>query len=204
MTGKIALTGGIATGKSFVARMFAELGAFVIDADEVAQEVVQPGTSCWAALREYLGPDYFEPDGSLRRRKLRECIIRDGNCRSRLDAITHPVILSRMDDLWRKARESRPNPPVIFDIPLLFEAGFAPHFETIILVFAPPEIQVRRLAARDNVSLEEARETLRMQFPIDSKREKSHFIIENIGDEADTRRQVLSLWERLFPSEVIK
>lgn len=198
MNGRIALTGGIATGKSFVAAMFAEMGAFVIDADKVAREVVRPGGPCFQALWDFLGPEFFDPDGRLRRRELRERIIRDSGCRSRLDAITHPAILAEMDRQWEEMRRACPGRPILFDIPLLFEANFTPCFDIIILVYAPPEIQVRRLAARDHVSLAEAGETLRMQFPIDAKRERSHIVIENGGGPEETRRQVGEVWERLF------
>lgn len=197
ISGRIALTGGIATGKSTVAGIFANLGASILDADEVAREVVKPGTHCWQQLRDFLGPTYFEENGALRRRKLREQIIHDSQCRSTVNAILHPCIVQEMDRRWQLLRTLQPSPIVIFDIPLLFEAGLSHHFDTIILVYASREIQIERLMSRDGLSHAEAAQTLTMQLPIEAKKATSQFIIDNSRDLDDTRRQVKSLWERL-------
>lgn len=194
---RIALTGGIATGKSTVARLFAELGAYILDADIAAREVVEAGTPCWKELRELLGPAYFEVNGALKRRKLRERIIGDHQCRSMVNAVLHPCILQELDRQWRSWRELHPDSVIIFDIPLLFEADLAYHFLTIILAYAPREIQIQRLMARDSLSREVAEETLTMQLPIDAKRSLSHLIIDNGFDLDHTRHQVKSVWEQL-------
>lgn len=194
---KIALTGGIATGKSTVANMLRKLGAAVIDADEQARRVVEPGTESWEKLRSLLGPEYFNPDGTLRRRELRERIIRDPDCRKKLEAVLHPFILRAM---WRereKARALHPDSLVIFDIPLLFEGGFDKNFDIVILAYAPPQIQVERLVARDGLDPEEARRTLSIQYPIDSKKSNSTYVIDNSGDLDLTLEQVRRLWSDL-------
>jgi dephospho-CoA kinase len=196
--GKIALTGGIATGKSTVAKFLAELGALILDADQVAREVVKPGTDCWQKLRNLLGPAYFDEDGSLKRRKLRERIIHDNPCRSAVNAILHPCIVQEMDQQWRSAHRLRPEKIVIFDIPLLFEADLAHHFDTIILVYAPREIQIQRLRLRDGLTYAEAAETLTMQLPIEAKRANSHLVIDNSDDLDHTLGQVRSVWEKLI------
>ena len=196
MTAKrIALTGGIATGKSTAARLFEELGAIVLDADRFAKEAVRPSTRPWRELEVLLGPDYFEAGGELNRRMLRERIIRDPECRCRVNAILHPHVVRAMERQWREIARSRPQAVVLFDIPLLFEAGLDRPFDTVILVYAPPEIQIRRLVARDAVSRQEAERTLSMQLPIDSKRARAHYVIENDGSLEETRRQVAALWE---------
>ena len=194
---RIALTGGIATGKSTVAKLFAALGACILDADVAAREAVTVGTPCWQDLRELLGPAYFEANGALKRRELRERIIGDHHCRSRVNALLHPYILQELERQWRSWHELHPDVIIIFDIPLLFEAHLASHFCTIILAYTPREIQIQRLMARDGLSREAAQETLTMQLPIEAKRSLSHFIIDNSGDLDHTRQQVRSVWEKL-------
>jgi dephospho-CoA kinase len=178
--------------------MFADLGARILDADQVARDVVQPGTECWRKLRDFLGSDYFEENGELRRRKLRHRIIHDSDCRSAVNAIMHPHIVQEMDRKWESLQTLRQGHITIFDIPLLFEADLAHCFNTIILVYTSREIQVRRLMLRDGLSLEEAAETLSMQLPIDTKRARSHLTIDNSFDLDHTLQQVKAAWEKLI------
>lgn len=194
---RIALTGGIATGKSTIARLFAELGARILDADVAAREAVAVGTPCWQDLRKLLGPAYFETNGTLNRRKLRERIIGDPECRTAVNAALHPHILRELDRQWQSWQELHPDAIIIFDIPLLFEANLAGHFHTIILAYTPREIQIQRLMARDGLDRKAAQETLTMQLPIETKRSRSHLIIDNGGDLEHTRQQVGAVWEKL-------
>jgi dephospho-CoA kinase len=195
--GRIALTGGIATGKSTVARIFADLGAAILDADQVAREVVEPGTYCWQKLRDYLGAAYFQENGELRRRELREKIIHDSQCRLTVNAILHPCIVREMDRRWQTRQKLQPEQIVIFDIPLLFETDLADCFDTIILVYTSREIQIQRLMLRDGLSPAEAAKTLTMQLPIEAKRTKSHLIVDNSYDLSHTHEQVQAVWEKL-------
>jgi len=195
---RIALTGGIATGKSTVAKRFRELGAIILDADVYARGAVLPGTESWKALRDLLGAGYFNPDGELKRRELREKIIREPSWREKLDSVLHPFILGAMWSDWDRQKTLHPETPIIFDIPLLFEGGFDRDFDCIILVYTPPEIQVERLIKRDCLDGEEARRTLSMQFPIESKKAVSHYIIDNSGDIELTLRQTEEVWAKLL------
>jgi dephospho-CoA kinase len=197
-TKKIALTGGIATGKSTVASQFRELGAIILDADEYARRVVEPGTSSRDALQELIGASYFNPDGTLKRRELREKIIEDPPLRQKLDALLHPYILQAMWQEWEKQRALYPEALIICDIPLLFEGGFHRNFDLVILVYSSPTIQAQRLSERDRITLEEARQTLRMQFPIDSKKALSHYVIDNSGSIEQTLLQVEHIWKKLL------
>jgi dephospho-CoA kinase len=198
---KVALTGGIATGKSTVSKMFAELGATILDADRVARDVVQPGTACWDKLKEFLGPGFFDLDGGLKRQKLRDCIIGDPECRSQVNAIMHPMIMAEMERQWAEAQRALPGMPVIFDIPLLFEANLDQGFDKIILVYTPPETQIQRLMNRDGLTRRQAKETLGMQLPIDSKKALSDIVIDNSLDLAHTYDQVLEVWEKIAVKE---
>ena len=194
---KIALTGGIATGKSTVAKMLADLGAVIIDADRVAREVVEPGTDCWRELHKLLGEDFFTAEGELERRKLRECIIADAQCRKRVNEILHPAIMKAMEERWQEAQKASPTRIPIFDIPLLFEGGFADRYDLVILVYTPAAIQVERLMARDGLSRREAEQTLTMQLPIEAKKDRAQAIIDNADSEQHTRQQVQALWNEL-------
>lgn len=195
---RIALTGGIATGKSTVAGMFADLGAVILDADQAARDVVQPGTPCLQKLLDSFGSEYFDALGNLDRRRLRECIIRDPQSRERLNAILHPAVMALMESQWEEWQKREPNRPVIFDIPLLYEAGLAHRFHPVILVYVPREIQIRRLMNRDGLSLREAEKTLTMQLPIESKKEWAHLIVDNSRDPEHTRIQVENIWNKLL------
>ncbi|ROR03209.1 dephospho-CoA kinase [Desulfosoma caldarium] len=192
---RTALTGGIASGKSTVARMFQEKGAIVLDADEAARRAVQPGQPAWNKLRAILDAGYFDAaTGELNRKKLREDIVRDLTLRAQVNAAVHPSVMEAMEAAWREVTARDPHRIVLFDIPLLYEVGLQDAFDCVIVVYADPEKQVERLCRRDGVSPEEARKTLTMQWPIAWKKDRAHLVIDNSGDIKDTRRQVEALW----------
>ncbi len=201
---KIALTGGIATGKSTVANRLKELGAIILDADEFARRAVAPGTPSSVALRNLIGEDYYNPDQTLKRRELREKIIESPSLREKIDNLLHPFILQAMWVEWERWRKLDPCAVIIFDIPLLFEGGFDKDFDFIILIHSPPEIQVQRLMQRDGVSRPEAERTLSMQEPIDAKKTRSHFIIDNSSTPASTIRQVDEIWELIRRRDCVR
>jgi dephospho-CoA kinase len=196
---RICITGGIASGKSTVAGMFADLGAIILDADQAARDVVRPGELRWKQLMALLGPNYFDEQGQLKRRRLRQRIIADQQCRSEVNNIMHPAIMTalrKQAEYWRRTDPAR---PVIFEIPLVFEANLAAHFDCIILVFVPRAIQIERLMGRDHLSREEAELSLSMQLPIEEKRKCAHRIVDNSVDLEHTRRQVEALWKEFSP-----
>jgi len=194
---KIALTGGIATGKTTVANKLRDLGAIILDADEYARRAVEPGTASFADLQQLIGSEYFNPDGTLRRRDLRRRIIREPTLRQKINAVLHPYIMKAMQAEWEKLKKLYPRTVIVFDIPLLFEGGFEKDFDIVILVYSTPEAQVQRLIDRDKVPRSEAEHTLDMQFPIDSKKASSDYIIENCGELEQTMRQVEQLWAKI-------
>lgn len=198
---RIALTGGIASGKSTVSDLFRRKGAVILDGDQAAREAVRPGTRSWRRLRELLGPDFFLEDGELDRRRLRLRIIDDPSLRAEVNAVLYPAVMEIIKEGWREACSHNPQALVLFDIPLLYEAGLDGRFDRVILVYAPPEVQVRRLMERDGVSREEAERTLAMQMSIDRKRVRAHLMIDNGGSLEATRRQVDALW-RVLAREV--
>lgn len=193
---KIAITGGPGSGKSTVARMFRELGAVVLDADEVAREVVKPGKPAWEELRRIFGPQYFRENGTLNREKLGHLVFQDPEARQRLNAIVHPQVTlelcRRLAELAEQGVEL-----VLVEVPLLFEAGLEKNYDKIIVVDAAPEQQVARLGARDGRPPGEAAGLLKAQWPLWAKKARAHYVVDNRGSPADTEAQVKKLWQKL-------
>jgi dephospho-CoA kinase len=190
----LGLTGGIGSGKSMVAQMFAKLGAVVIDADQVAREVVEPGQPALKEIAATFGPGVILPDGRLDRPKLASIIFTDPAERAKLDAITHPRIRTRMDELI-KARRSGPG-VLIVDIPLLYENKRANSVEKVIVVWVDPQTQLRRIQDRDRLSAEAARQRIGAQMPLDEKQARADHVIDNGGSREDTQRQVEAIYRR--------
>jgi dephospho-CoA kinase len=183
-----ALTGGIATGKSYCLARFASLGVPVIDADRLARDAVATGTPGLAAVVARFGADILLPDGSLDRAALARIIFADRTARAALEAIVHP-------DVYRRIREWSVNLPpqtrvAIADIPLLFETGHDYDFDKVIVCACDPEEQVRRLISRDGLSPADARARLAAQWPIEDKAARAHYVIRTDGRHQDTDAQV--------------
>jgi dephospho-CoA kinase len=181
--------------------MFEELGAVILDADQAARRVVEPGSGCRQKLFDLLGPDFFDESGNLKRRVLRERIVEDEHLRTQINAILHPSIMADMESEWRKLLAETEHPRIaIFDIPLLFEGRLQDQFQRVILVYTPRHVQIERLMNRDGLSQAEAENTLSMQWPIEAKKALSQIVIDNGGDIEATRRQVKGIWEELVRS----
>lgn len=196
----IGLTGGIASGKSTVSAMLAKLGAAVVDADQIAREVVLPGEPALREVVAAFGQAILHEDGTLNRKKLGELVFADAAKRKRLEAILHPAIRRTMAE--RIARLARENPErlVVADIPLLYETGLDARYPHVLVVYVPPAVQLERLMKRDGLSEEEAGKRLAAQLPIDEKKARATWVIDNSGTREDTRRQVLDFWrERGLP-----
>jgi dephospho-CoA kinase len=190
----LGLTGGIGSGKSLVASMFSALGAEVIDADQLAREVVEPGQPALAEIVAAFGPQMLQPDGRLDRARLGAVVFADADARQKLDAITHPRIRERI----RQEVEARAGRPglLILDIPLLYESGREGTVEKVMVVWVDRATQVQRLVARDGLSLEQAEQRLAAQLPLDEKRSRADEVIDNSGPPDRTRRQVEALYRR--------
>ncbi len=191
-----ALTGGIATGKSTVAGMLSDLGAQIIDTDRLAREIVEPGTPVLDRITEIFGREYILPSGTLNREMMRNLIMKEPEKRETLNSITHPAIMDKVNELLSEYR-SKDIGPVIIDVPLLFETGWDRYFRCIILVYAPPSLQVERLMKRDGIDRKTAGITLNAQMPVDEKKAKSDFIIDNSGPLEKTREQVRMVFRRI-------
>jgi dephospho-CoA kinase len=192
----IGLTGGIASGVSLVARMFSELGAEVIEADQVSREVVRPGTAALRQIVETFGPHVLAPDGSLDRRRLGQIIFENPDARARLNHITHPLIRRRIWERLGEVRRMRPEAVVIIDIPLLLDTSGPETFDLdgVIVVTASPDQQIERTMMRDGLSREEAQRRVDVQRPVALKAADADWVINNSGSVEETRRQVQALW----------
>ncbi|HEX6350043.1 MAG TPA: dephospho-CoA kinase [Candidatus Dormibacteraeota bacterium] len=191
----IGLTGGIGTGKSTVSGMLRALGATVIDADEGARAVVEPGTPGLRALVEEFGPGVAGADGGLDRAALAEIVFKDPGRRARLNAITHPLVRE-----WMAERTTAATGVVVHDVPLLFENRLGAAYERTVLVYAPDAVALERLVAR-GLSGEQARARMAAQLPIEEKRALADVVIDNSDGFRETERQVRELWESLTRSE---
>ena len=200
----VGLTGGIATGKSTVAGMLRALGAEVIDADQLAREVVQPGEPALAAIVREFG-DVLQLDGTLDRKKLGAIVFNDTPRRKRLEAITHPAIrerfLARLQALQAHGFEGL----VVFDAPVMIESGNYRNMDRLVVVVTDEATQRTRLMARDGMSTPEATARMATQMPVTDKAKLADYVIDNSGDraatEARTREVVAALLAELRARE---
>ena len=191
---RVALTGGIASGKSTVANLFAAHGVPLIDTDVIAREVVEPGQPALAAVAKTFGSDVLDPGGRLDRRRLREIIFSDATARASLEAILHPAIRAAMERQSVAATEAGPYQVLV--IPLLAEGGRRDHVDRVLVVDTPETVQVERLMARDAVTREQAEASLRAQAQRATRLGIADDVVTNTGQIEDLREQVAALHER--------
>ena len=190
-----ALTGGIATGKSYCAARFASLGVPVIDSDQLAREAVAPGTPGLTRVVERFGPAILQPDGTLDRAALARIVFADPAARADLEAIVHPEVYRRIRE-WAE-RLPAGTQLAIAEVPLLFETGHERDFDRVIVCACEPEEQVRRLMARDGLDEAAARARLAAQLPIEHKAARADYLIRTDGSFSDTDRSVGEAWGEL-------
>jgi dephospho-CoA kinase len=197
----IALTGGIASGKSTVASRFAELGAVVVDADRIAREVVEPGTAALAAIAAHFGPGVIAADGTLNRAALGTVIFEDATQREVLNAITHPAVGVLSRRRFAEAAAANPDAVIIYDVPLLVELGAsrANEFDRVIVVHADSATRVNRLVELRGASRDEASARVASQASDAARLAIADDVIDSNGSLQQTLDQVDALWERLRP-----
>jgi dephospho-CoA kinase len=192
---RAALTGGIATGKSYTLGRFAALGVQVIDADQLARDAVAPGSGGLEAVTRRFGAAVLKPDGTLDRPALGRIVFADQSARADLEAIIHP-------EVYRRINEWLANLPLatriaMADIPLLYETGHRYDFDQVIVSACSPAEQIRRIVARDNLTAAEAKARLDAQWPIEEKVARADYVIRTDGSHAETDRQVRTVFEAL-------
>jgi dephospho-CoA kinase len=191
------LTGGIASGKSTVSAFFQKAGAKIIDADSIARQVVAPGLPAWKAIQSAFGDDVILSDGAIDRVLLGELVFSDRRLRRQLEGIIHPHVRLQINRELIWLRRTTPKAVVIQDIPLLLETGMTEGLAEIIVVYAPPELQLKRLMLRDGIDLNAARARLDAQMPMAEKRRRATIVIDNSGALPATRQQAIKIYEDL-------
>ncbi len=186
----VGLTGGLATGKSSVARLFQDNGAYVIDADELARQVVQPGKPAWRDIAHTFGARVVNPDRTLNRAALAAVIFRNEAKRRRLNAIVHPRVARAQARLTRAIAKKDPGAIIVYDVPLLFEAGVDKRVDKIIVVTADRATQIRRLMTRNGFTRAEAVRRLRAQMPLRAKIARADEVIDGTLSFAQTKSEV--------------
>ncbi len=195
---RVALTGGIATGKSYCLTRFAELGAPTIDADVLAHRAVAPGTPGFDAVVARFGRELLHPHGEIDRAGLGRLVFADANARHDLEAIIHPAVYREIDQWFGSFTASGRSQAAIADIPLLFETGREASFDRVIVAACPAETQVTRVMARNKLSEAEARQRVASQMPIQEKRQRADFVIDTSGERSQTDAQVRAIWNALL------
>ncbi|MGE0080930.1 MAG: dephospho-CoA kinase [Thiohalomonadaceae bacterium] len=189
---RVGLTGGIGSGKSSAGRLFAELGVPVIDADQVARDVVRPGQPAWQAVREAFGQEVIGADGELDRARLRERVFRDARERERLEQLLYPAIREAIRHRIAKLQA----PYCIIAIPLLVEKGWQGEVDRVLVIDAPAELQVARTAARDGMVPEDVEKILAAQATREQRLAAADDVLHNEGDLNALREQVTLLHQR--------
>lgn len=188
----IGLTGGIASGKTFVSDCFAKLGAVIIDADQLARDVVTPGSKGLNALIGHFGPTILTPEGILNRQQLRKLVFGNAENRAFVESTLHPLIRSLSEEKIENARKTAVSYS-IYAVPLLVETNQQLRFDRIAVVDIPVELQIERLTQRDQSSIEQARKILDAQATREQRLVVADDVIDNSGTKADTRARVSQL-----------
>ena len=195
----VGLTGGIVSGKSTVARMFKQLGADTIDADNIARIIVQPGKKAWKNIVHYFGKEILKDNQEINRKELARIVFADKEKLEKLNNITHPEIMAIIKN---KIEEMRSKGCVnatisIIEVPLLFEAGMEYMMDRIIVVYLNREEQIKRLHIRNNLTQEEAINRIDSQMSLEKKLKKADYVIDNSASLSHTRIQVKQIWQEL-------
>jgi dephospho-CoA kinase len=194
---RVGLTGSIAVGKSFVTSVFAESGCRVIDADSTAREVVKPGSEGLRAVAAAFGNDVVKSDGSMDRDRVGSIVFGNEEKRLQLNAILHPYIIARQDEILNEWEHEDPRGIGIVDAALMIESGGYKRFDKLIVVHCRPEVQLERLMMRNKLTIGEAQERIASQMPQEEKQRFADFLIDTSDGFEPTRRRTIEVFEKL-------
>ncbi len=194
---KVGLTGSIAVGKTFVCEVLAELGAFVLDADLTAREVVEPNTKGLKLIIENFGREVLQPDGTLDRINLGAIVFADEEKRQLLNSIVHPLVIEKQNDWLAQKELEKPDAIAVIDAALMIESGGYKRFDCLIVVWCDSDIQLERLILRNNLSKEEALKRIKSQMPQEEKKRYADFLIDTSEGFENTRLQTIEVFEQL-------
>jgi dephospho-CoA kinase len=193
----VGLTGGVASGKTAVSRVLREEGAYIIDADQIARELVQPHKPAWNELVRAFGKEILQEDGSIHRRKLADKVFTDPEQRKVLNQILHPRIKEEMDRRTKEIGQRDPEAIVVIDAPLLVELGVYRQVDQLIVVTSTQMQQMERLKERDGRSPEEALRLFSSQMPVEEKVKLADFVIRNEGSLEETKKRAKEVFKEL-------
>ncbi len=193
----LGVTGGIASGKSTVARMLEELGAPIIDFDLLSRVVVEPGKEAWKDIVAFFGEQVLNPDKTLDRKKIAEIVFRDAEKRKKLEGHIHPRIYEDFKTQVKELTQKDPQAIIQVVVPLLIEANLQHLFHKILVVYVPEEIQIQRLMERDRIPREMARSILSAQLSIEEKKTYADYVVDNSGSPENTKKQAREVWRKL-------
>ncbi len=194
---KVALTGGIACGKSIVAAYFKKKGCWLHRADQVAHRLIEPKKPAWKAIVEHFGPKILNSDGTINRQELGRIVFSDPTEREILNQILHPLVLKKKKEALRRLERAGKSGIFVAEAALTIEAGFVPYFDKIVVVFCPEELQIERLMARNNLTREEAVKRLESQMPVRKKLEYADYVIDTSGTIEATLAQAEKVYQSL-------
>ena len=192
----IGLTGGIASGKSLVAGELKRLGAYLIDADEIAREVVKTGLPAYNEIVKEFGEKILNPDKTINRKELGRIVFSNPELRKRLEQITHPRIRKKIEAEISAIKAKNPKAVIVVDAALLIEGGLYKKMDKVIVVCADEKTQIKRLTERDGLAIEDAKNRIASQMPLKEKRRYADFVIENV--EGKSREEVKEEVKRVF------
>ena len=195
-----ALTGSIATGKSTVARFFRNMGAWIVDADDIAHKILKLPVIRDEIIRHF-GKVVSDSRGEIHRSTLAGIIFSDPAARRLLNELTHPVIRERMESEIELMHAQDPHSLVLADIPLLMETGEPARYGPVVLAYCPESIQLERLMRRNKLDLSAALQRIRAQIPIEEKRPRADYIIHTTGPHSETEAQVRDVYHQLLSTE---
>jgi dephospho-CoA kinase len=193
----VGLTGGIASGKSLVAKVLKDLGAHIIDADKIVHELLEPGQLAWEEVLAYFGAGIELPNGTIDRKKLGEIVFSNPKKREWLNRCLHPKVFEVYITQVRHLSARQPDAIVVFDAALLIETGYHKKMDKVIVVYADEEHQLKRLMERDCFTHDQAMARIRSQMPLNEKRTHADYLIENTGNREETERQTREIFELL-------
>jgi dephospho-CoA kinase len=193
----VGLTGGIASGKSLVARVFKDLGAHLIDADRIVHELLEPEQQACREVLDHFGKDILLPHGGIDRRKLGELVFSNPEKRAWLNSCLHPKVFNVYFAQVQHLQSRQPDAIVILDAALLIETGYHRKMDRVVVVYADREQQIKRLSLRDHFTREQALARITSQMPLAEKRAHADYVIDNTGDREDTEVQARAVFQKL-------
>ena len=193
----VGLTGGVASGKTAVSEVLEEEGAYIIDADQIARELVQPHEPAWNELVRTFGKEILQGNGSIDRKKLSEMVFVNPDQRKLLNEILHPLITEEMDRRTREIGQKNPEAIVVIDAPLLIEVGYHRRVDKLVVVTSTQTEQIERLKVRDGINSEEALRILSSQMPVEEKVKLADFVIRNEGSLTEVRERAKEVFREL-------